>query len=170
MRSGALQRAIDDYKVPPERPGWSWIFGRVLLGYLNAHAETFSGYGLIIPSPTFTGEGGRPFDHTAAVIQRAMKEDKGGAWPFALDVIQKTRATTPFRGRAWPQRYTIATGELREALIVPDHARVAGERVLVFDDVYTEGLTILEVARALRLAGAAEVSQIVLARQPWGRR
>jgi predicted amidophosphoribosyltransferase len=29
MRSGALQRAIDDYKVPPERPGWSWIFGLV---------------------------------------------------------------------------------------------------------------------------------------------
>jgi predicted amidophosphoribosyltransferase len=54
--------------------------------------------------------------------------------------------------------------------VVPDPARVAGERVLVFDDVYTEGLTILEVARALRLAGAAEVSQIVLARQPWGRR
>ena len=170
MRSGPLQRAIDDYKVPPERPGWSWIFGRVLLGYLNAHAETFSGYGLIVPSPTFTGEEGRPFDHTAAVIARAMIEDELGAWPFALDIIQKIRATPPFRGRSWPQRYQIASGPLREALLVSDPARVAGQRVLVFDDVYTEGLTILEVARALRLAGAVEVSEIVLARQPWGRR
>jgi predicted amidophosphoribosyltransferase len=169
MRSGPLQRAIDDYKVPPERAGWSWIFGRVLLGYLNAHAETFGGYGLIVPSPTFTGEGGRAFDHTAAIIERAVKEDEGD-WPFALDVIQKTGPTTPFRGRTWPQRHAIAMGELRDALVVAEPARVAGERVLVFDDVYTEGLTILEVARSLRLAGAAEVSQIVLARQPWGRR
>jgi predicted amidophosphoribosyltransferase len=169
MRSGPLQRAIDDYKVPPERPGWSWIFGRVLLGYLNAHSETFSDYGLIIASPTFTGDGGRSFDHTAAVIERAMKEDEG-SWPFALDIIRKTAATAPFRGRTWSQRYTIATTELRAALTVPDPGRIAGQRVLVYDDVYTEGLTILEVARALRLVGAAEVSQIVLARQPWGRR
>ena len=37
----------------------------------------------------------------------------------------------------------------------------------MFDDVFTEGFTIREVARALRLAGAVEVSEIVLAREPW---
>jgi predicted amidophosphoribosyltransferase len=41
---------------------------------------------------------------------------------------------------------------------------VIGKRVLVIDDVFTEGFTLREVARALRLAGALEVSEVVLAR------
>ena len=169
MRTGPLERAIDHYKVQGKW-GWSWVFGRVFLGYLNAHRQTFSGYGLIIPSPTYTGDGGRPFDHTAMVVEQAQKEDESDAWPFAIGVVRKTTATTPFRGRTWPQRHTIATSQLRQALTVPNPALVKDQRVLVFDDVFTEGLTLLEVARALRVAGATEVSQIVLARQPWGRR
>ena len=47
-------------------------------------------------------------------------------------------------------------------------AIVRGKRVLVYDDVYTEGLTPREVARALLGAGAVEVAEIVLARQPYG--
>jgi adenine/guanine phosphoribosyltransferase-like PRPP-binding protein len=43
---------------------------------------------------------------------------------------------------------------------------VKGKRVLVFDDVHTEGLTLRELALALRQAGAAEVSEIVLVGQP----
>ena len=42
-----------------------------------------------------------------------------------------------------------------------------GKRILVYDDVYTEGLTLREVARSLRDAGAVEVSEVVLARQPY---
>jgi predicted amidophosphoribosyltransferase len=37
----------------------------------------------------------------------------------------------------------------------------------VFDDVFTEGSTLREVARALLMAGAEEVAGVVLARQPW---
>ena len=51
---------------------------------------------------------------------------------------------------------------------MPVARRVKGKRVLVFDDVFTEGFTIREVARALRAAGAVEVSEVVLARQPYG--
>ena len=50
----------------------------------------------------------------------------------------------------------------------PDPELVRGKRILVYDDVYTEGLTLREVARALRNAGAVEVSEVVLARQPYG--
>ena len=49
---------------------------------------------------------------------------------------------------------------------IPDLVR--GKRILVYDDVYTEGLTLREVARSLRDAGAIEVSEIVLAREPYG--
>jgi predicted amidophosphoribosyltransferase len=166
MRTGALAHAIDWYKVHGRR-GWAWIFGRVLVGYLNANAEAFEDYDLIIPSPTYVGPDGRAFDHIGGIIDRAIIEDDEH-WPFTFGGIVKTSATTPFRGKTWKRRYEIATTELAPALAVPNTSLVAGRRILVFDDVYTEGLTIRTVALALRAAGAVEVSEIVLARQPYG--
>jgi predicted amidophosphoribosyltransferase len=166
MRTGPLRRAIDRYKVEG-RQAWAAIFGRVLLGYLNANDAVFQRYDLIIPSPTWVGEGGRAFDHTGLVIERAIMEDDG-TWPFRTGVVQKTEATAPFRGKTWRSRYEIAERELKPALCVPDAEMVRGRRVLVYDDVYTEGLTLRAVASSLRDAGAVEVSEIVLARQPYG--
>ncbi len=166
MRTGPLRRAIDLYKVEGRR-GWAAIFGRILVGYLNAHRSTFSKYDLIIPSPTFVGTGGRAFDHTGLVIERAALEDEDDAWPFSTTVLVKTAATTPFRGTTWKRRHAIAKGEIRSALAVAEEDRVRHKRILVYDDVYTEGLTLREVARALGAAGAAEVSELVLARQPY---
>jgi predicted amidophosphoribosyltransferase len=51
--------------------------------------------------------------------------------------------------------------------MIPGAAMVRDMRILVYDDVYTEGLTLREVARSLRDAGVREVSEIVLARQPY---
>jgi predicted amidophosphoribosyltransferase len=166
MRTGPLRAAIDRYKVEGKR-AWAGIFGRVLLGYLNAHDAVFERYDLIVPSPTWVGEGGRAFDHTGLVVETAIAEDDG-RWPFHIGVVQKTAATVPFRGKTWQRRYAIAENELKPALCVPDPALVHGKRVLLYDDVYTEGLTLREVARSLREAGAVEVSEIVLARQPYG--
>ncbi len=165
MRTGPLRRAIDRYKVD-ERRSWAAIFGRVLLGYLNAHDVVFQRYDLIIPSPTWVGDGGRAFDHTGLVIERAIFEDDA-TWPFRTGVIQKTAATIPFRGKTWRGRYEIAEHELRPALSVPDPELVREKRILVYDDVYTEGLTLRAVASSLRNAGALEVSEIILARQPY---
>lgn len=165
MRTGPLRRAIDRYKVDGKH-AWAGIFGRVLLGYLDANRTVFQGYDLIVPSPTWVGEGGRAFDHTGLVIERAILED-GGAWLFQTGVVCKTGPTTPFRGRTWRARYDIAEHELRAALMIPKPELLQAKRILVYDDVYTEGLTLRAVARALREAGASEVSEIVLARQPY---
>ena len=166
MRTGPLKRAIDRYKVDGKR-AWAAIFARVLLGYLNADDAVFRRYDLIIPSPTWIGDGGRKFDHTGLVIEQAIVEDDG-TWPFRVGVVEKTAATTPFRGKTWKTRHEIAEYELRPALTIPEPELVHGTRVLIYDDVYTEGLTLRAVARALRDAGAVEVSEIVLARQPYG--
>jgi predicted amidophosphoribosyltransferase len=166
MRTGALRRAIDRYKVDG-RQGWSKIFARVLVGYLNANVEEFRRCDVILPSPTYTGPGGRSFDHTGLIIRHAKIEEQPRTWPFELGVITKTHATTRFRGQTWRRRLEIAESELRPALRVTRPDLVAGRSVLVFDDVYTEGLTIREVALALKRAGAVEVSEIVLARQPY---
>lgn len=168
MRTGELERAINLYKFR-EVKGWAWIFGRVLVGYLNANAAWASEYDLIVPSPTYVGADGRSFDHTGKVIERASIEDQDDRWPFQEEgIIVKTRKTTAFHSvPRWQDRRRIAEEEIRAALHVPRPEVVRGRRVLVYDDVFTDGLTLREVARALKQAGASEVSEVVLARQPW---
>ncbi len=170
MRTGQMSWAISRYKYDGKR-AWRAIFGRILVGYLNEHTDEFWEYDAITPSPTYVGAAAeRGFDHTREIVEAAEVEEPI-AWPFAYDLIVKDSATERFAQRGavkrWAERRVIAEGPLRQALRVPDPARVAGQRILVFDDVFTEGFTIREVARALTEAGAAEVSEIVLARQPY---
>ena len=82
-----------------------------------------------------------------------------------LRAIVKSAPTGRFLGLGVAERRAIAEGPLREALSVPEPGRVAGRRVLVFDDVYSEGYSLREMARALRRAGAAEVAGLVLTRR-----
>jgi predicted amidophosphoribosyltransferase len=85
-------------------------------------------------------------------------------------VVIKVAETPAMAGLSLSRRRVCAEGALRHALRVDDGHRVRGARVLVVDDVFTEGSTLREVARALRLAGAEEVAGVALARQPWGPR
>lgn len=168
MRSGALKGAISAYKYDGKY-GWGWIFGRVLAGYMAANEEVFRElYGVIIPMPTYTGEGGRSFDHTRFVLERAQLEDD--SWPFRFDVMDKTAATPRLAdaGR-FANRAHIAETAIAPSLAVVNREAVSGQHVLVFDDVFTGGLTLREVARKLRAAGARSVDGIVLARQPFSR-
>jgi predicted amidophosphoribosyltransferase len=166
MRTGEMRAAITRYKYDGKW-GWAAIFGRILVGFLAEYQSEFLGYDLITPSPSYVGPGSqRTFDHTRRIVEAAEIEEPI-AWPFTYDVITKTAATQPMVGHSWRERKTIAEGELRAALTVPDPSVVTGKRILVVDDVFTEGFTIREVARALILAGAMEVSEIVLAREPW---
>ncbi len=52
---------------------------------------------------------------------------------------------------------------------VPDPSRVRGKAILVYDDVFTDGLLLNTFAKRLRQAGASTVCQVTLARQPWSR-
>lgn len=166
MRTGQMSAAITRYKYDG-RWGWAAIFGRILVGFLAEHRSEFVTYDLITPSPTYLGPGtARAFDHTRRIVEAAQIEEPIG-WPFAYDVVVKTATTEPMVGHAWRERKAMAEGPLRAALTVPDAGAVAGRRILIVVDVFTEGFTIREVARALILAGAAEVSEVVLAREPW---
>jgi predicted amidophosphoribosyltransferase len=170
IRTGEMQWAISRYKYD-RKPGWRAIFGRILIGFLDEHFDEFTGYDAITPSPTYVGaDADRPFDHTRLIVEAAAIEEPI-AWPFEYDLIVKDAPTDRFAKKGavkpWRERKEIAEGPLRKALRVPDRTRVEGRRILVFDDVFTEGFTIREVAKALIEAGAAEVSEIVLARQPF---
>jgi predicted amidophosphoribosyltransferase len=164
MRSGPLRRAIGAYKYGGKW-GWGGIFARVLVGYLSGMESVFREYDQIIPMPTYTGEGGRRFDHTRYVVERAQIEGPG--WPWRLGLIEKTAWTPPLAAAdSFQARAQIAETQMRSALRVVDPEHV-GDRVLVFDDVFTGGLTLREVAYKLKDAGATRVSGIVLARQPF---
>ena len=147
--------------------GWTRVFGRVVAGYLDANYEVFRDYDLIVPSPTFVGEGGRESDHIADILEWAQVE-AFRPWPIASGLIVKTQATTKMvDATSWHVRRRIAALEVRPALETPWPHMIAGRRVLVFDDVFTGGNTLVEVAGKLRSAGALDVDELVLARQMW---
>ena len=146
----------------------------MLAGFLEQEATTFRDFDLIVASPTYVGPGGRTFDHTRRVLEHAAGEVMPGRpWPFDVGgepAIVKTARSRPFRGKNWQERRAIARDEIRPALSVPDPSRTAGRSILVYDDVFTDGSTLDEVARALRIHGQANtVCGVTLCRQPWRR-
>lgn len=178
MRSGVLQQVINAYKYSGPTSGdrgWAAIFGRILVGFLDANEPTFETADLIVASPTYTGPGGRrEWDHIRGILVAADAEQASpGRWPFDLagtPAVIKTADTPAMTGMKYQQRRVNAEGPVRGALAVPDPSRTAGRRIVVVDDVFTDGLTMREVARALRLQGrAAQVQGVTLARQPFGR-
>ncbi len=172
MRSGQLQRAINRYKFY-NREHWAVIFARVLVGFLQLENDLFKDFDLIVANPTHVSREGtaRRWDHTRRVIYKAH-EVSYGEWPCDVDLtpaIIKTRETTKMSSvKGWKARRQIAETELRAALHVPRPERTEGKRILVYDDIFTIGFTLREVARALILDGnASEVCGVSLARQPW---
>jgi predicted amidophosphoribosyltransferase len=170
-QSGALRQVINNYKYHNAR-GWSIIFGRLVLGWLEEYAST-SPPDLIVANPTYVGPGGRHFGHTEAVLEAAAQEDVLGRWPFDLmtpRAVVKVHPTAP-SASATAKAKRAAARELRAALAIPDPSRTAGRHVLVYDDVCTTGSQLDAVADCLRDEGhASHVEALVLARAPWRRR
>lgn len=165
MHTGVLRDALAAYKYNGRR-GWARIFGRVLVGYLDARSDWFGQFDMIISSPTFVGER-RTWDHIGEIVRFAELESDG-RWPFDLtDLIVKERETESLVGKPLRERRRIAEEQIGPALRVPDPDRIRARSVLVFDDVFTDGSTLREIARRLKESGATTVAQVTLARAPW---
>jgi predicted amidophosphoribosyltransferase len=137
---------------------------RLLVEYFESDRERVERFDLITTCALYIGpRAPRLWDYLRLVIDAADRIDPG--WPFAPDLITKSRPTGRFLGIGVEERRRIAEGELRAALAVPEPERVAGRRVLVLDDVYSEGFSLREMARALRRAGAVEVAGLVFCRK-----
>ena len=167
---GPLRRIINNYKYEGST-GWSGVFGRLVLGWLELHARDRPP-DLIIANPTFTGPGGRSFGHTEAVLWKAAGEDVLARWPFDLmrpPALIKAGPTAP-SAAATARAKLAAAHELRAALRIPDVSRIEGRRILVYDDVCTTASQLDMIAGCLLDEGrAAEVEGLVLARAPWRR-
>jgi predicted amidophosphoribosyltransferase len=165
-RSEDVWTAVCRYKYDEDRD-WAPVLGRLLVGHLDEHRAVFERYDLITTGALYVGPRARRlWDHLRLVLDAA--QTAGPDWPFVPDLITKSGPTGQFLGRGVETRRAIAEHSLREALAVPDPQRVVGRRVLVVDDVYSEGFSLREMARVLRLAGAAEVAGLVFARKKGG--
>jgi predicted amidophosphoribosyltransferase len=167
MRTGDLDTASQRYKYH-SKVGWRLIFARLLLGHLEQTASP-GDYDLIVAAPTYTGPPEYRDPHTQAVLTAAAAEDLPGRWPFDTHDPPALIAIGP-QPRSAGGGYAAkaeAAARLAGTVAVPRPERVAGRRLLLYDDVFTTGQTLNALAHALRRAGAAEVSAVVLARAPW---
>ena len=172
MRTAPLKNAIAMYKYGGEKR-WATIFGRIVAGFIEDHAGLMSEFDIITATPTYLGPGGRTFDHTRDVLAVADLET-GGRWPFDVEdspvIVQMTATERMARIKTYAARKEHARTTLRAALSIPDPARTKGMSILVYDDLFTNGLVLNEVARALIEDGGADrICGISLAREPWTR-
>jgi predicted amidophosphoribosyltransferase len=170
-RGGHLEAGLDAYKYAGVQR-WAVRFGAMVAGFLADRPGLLQSFDLLTASPTFVGAGGRSFDHTRAVLTAAARrfgaEGQSHFDLAAVPLIVKTGPTEPLAGHSHAERRRIAHSQLRRVLQVPDPRRSAGRRILVLDDVFTDGRTLDETARALRLRGGArQVCGLSLLRQPW---
>jgi predicted amidophosphoribosyltransferase len=162
---GALRKAIVSYKYGGDRR-WARTFGSLLYGFLRRHATWFEELGVVCPVPAFLGPGAhRPWGHVELMCTE-LAWSAGGDWPVE-SLVAKVTETEPMSTKARPQRRQIGRQLATGAFVVPVPHAVDGRRVLVVDDVCASGETLLSTGEALRRAGAAEVSALVLARARW---
>ena len=80
--------------------------------------------------------------------------------PLLANACERVRNTPPQSSLPWKER----DKNMRQAFACKPDADVRGKHVAVVDDVMTTGASIGELARALKQAGASEVSAWVVAR------
>ncbi len=80
--------------------------------------------------------------------------------PLLVDACERVRNTPPQSSLPWKER----DKNMRQAFVCKPDFDVHGKHVAIVDDVMTTGASIGELARALKQAGASEVSAWVVAR------
>lgn len=142
-------------------------FARLVASYLETHSGWFDDFDLIACMPAYVGVGSRRSWDPVGMVVSEMLPLVGTSWVVLPAAVRKRAETAAMSGQGRLGRLATAEGPLRRALVVPDPCVVEGARVLLFDDVFTEGSSLREVARALRAAGALEVAGLALARPSW---
>lgn len=130
-------------------------FGRLLAG---AGRRVLQESDAICAVPlAFERHAERGFNQAQEIARRVAAD---GGRPLRDDILLRTRHTSAQMDLALDERRR----NVRGAFVA--RGRLAGLRVAVVDDVMTTGATLGEVATALRSAGAANVTNLVVARTP----
>ncbi|MGW1768928.1 ComF family protein [Streptomyces sp. NPDC002073] len=163
-----LKGPVKAFKYDAGKAGWAVIFGRLIVGWMNDHAEEMAGIDLVIGNPSAAGR--KPLQHLETIMLAAHAEDTTGQWPIAAPdspILIKLRETPKSAGEGvrWNDKMEAAKAH---AAALQLQQNVRGKRILLVDDVFTTGATFHTVGKLLTEAGAAEVRGLVLARVPFG--
>jgi ComF family protein len=139
--------------------GLDQSLGRALAEYLDAGPALEAGtYDVVIPVPLHrTRLRWRGFNQ-AALLGVALARRLN--CPLDVATLARVHSTPSQTARDRAERRR----NVRDAFAVRRPLRVAGQRVLLVDDVMTTGATADECARMLRAAGARRIDVLTLAR------
>jgi ComF family protein len=140
-----------------DRLDLSPLLGRWMV---RAGKELFDGADALVPVPLHWRRlWARRFNQSAALAQTISRST---AIPVAHTALRRVKATVQQVGLSRAERATNVQGAFR--VDPAGKAEVAGQRLIVIDDVLTSGATSDACARALLRAGAAQVDVLVFAR------
>jgi ComF family protein len=141
--------------------------GRLLADSLEAFASSADAprQMLVIPVPMHpVKQRQRGFNHAELLARAAMAEmrRRHPQWRLHLEtsLLKRVRVTVSQAGLTSHQRRQ----NLRGAFFAPRPGRLAGQNVLLVDDIYTTGATARSCSRVLMNAGAASVRVATVAR------
>lgn len=125
----------------------------LLGGLIAARLPPLEGEWIIVPVPLYRWRLWRRGYNQAALLARELGRRSGH--PVFVDALQRVRRTPALGGLGKRERRKALAGAIRPH---PRHkATIAGNNILLVDDVLTSGATSEACVRALRKAGAARV-------------
>ncbi|WP_454941846.1 ComF family protein [Evtepia sp.] len=152
-----LRDSLRRFKFSGQK-GYAAVYGPVLAQTIRTYLPgTYDVLTWVPVSPARLKE--RGYDQAQLLAQETAK----ALGTQAVPLLAKTGHN--------PAQSSLTQGRLRRANVagvyaVPRPEAVAGQRVLVIDDILTTGATLDEAARTLRAAGATQVVAAALARTP----
>lgn len=120
---------------------------------------------LVVPVPLYRSKRRQRGFNQADLLARATvsalrRQSPGLRVKLVPGALRRQRATESQAGLSPHQR----RANMRGAFLVPDPKRIAGQDILLIDDIYTTGATARACSLALKRAGAASVQVATVAR------
>ena len=158
---GGLRDLIHLLKYQQVRPAAS-VLGRMLAEAILGLETGFGGHVLVVPVPLHARkQRQRGFNQSELIARAALKQrPKEDRLSLRTDILERRRETSSQIGLTSHQRRQ----NLRGAFAVVKPEAVAGQEILLVDDVLTTGTTASECARVLRRAGVSKVWVATVAR------